>query len=434
MTIKDFLNKKVGFISLGCDKNRVDLEKMMYAISSAGLRIVNNPADANIIIINTCSFLQSSRLESIESIVEMGSFKNGNLEKLVVTGCLNELGYKDLEESMPEVDAFIRLKDNQNIVKLLASLYNVDYEKPCDNNRIITTMSHYSYLKISDGCNNFCSYCLIPYIRGRYTSYPIESLIKEAQILADKGVKELILVAQDITKYGTDLYGKKQLVPLIHQLSSIKGIERIRLLYCYPEDIDDDLINEIKNNEKVMKYLDIPLQHISDKILKSMNRKSNKSTICNLFDKLKKEIPSIAIRTTFIVGFPGETEEDFNEIIEFLQKYRLHNVGFFKYSREEGTRSYSFENQIDEDVKQERLDRIYKIQYDIQSQLHNNMIGENYSVIIDDVNDECSYGRYYGQAPEIDGEIIIKEKLKVGQTYNIKIIKNLGYDLEGEKL
>ncbi len=434
MTIKEFLKKKVGFISLGCDKNRVDLEKMIYAISSTGMQIVTDPKEANIIIINTCSFLESSRLESIESIVEMGGFKGKNLEKLIVTGCLNELGYKDLKESMPEVDAFIRLKDNDSIVQLIASLYDLKYEKPCDFNRVLTTSSHYSYIKISDGCNNFCSYCLIPYIRGRYQSYPMEDLIKEATTLVGNGVKELILVAQDVTKYGVDIYGKKQLVTLIRKLSNINGIERIRLLYCYPEEIDDDLISEIKNNDKVMKYLDIPLQHVSDSILKSMNRRSNKASIYELFHKLKTEIPDIVIRSTFIVGFPGETDENFNEIINFLREFRLENVGFFKYSREEGTRSYSFENQIDESIKQQRLDKIYEIQYEIQSQLHTDLIGKVFDVLIDDAYDDYSVGRYYGQAPDIDGLVIIKEKLNIGQTYKIKITQNLGYDLEGERL
>lgn len=434
MTKEEILQKKIGFISLGCDKNRVDLEKMIFNIKSAGFEVVNDPEKANIILVNTCSFLESSRLESVENIIEMGNYKSKNLEKLIVTGCLNELKISDLNTSLPEVDAFVNVKDNDKIVSTIFNLYNLNYSVDVKSGRILTTPSHYAYIKISEGCNNFCSYCLIPYIRGIYVSRPIEDILSEAKSLASNGVKELILVAQDVTKYGVDIYNKKSLVELLNKLSQIDGIERIRLLYCYPEEIDDNLISEIKNNSKIVKYLDIPLQHVSNKILKSMNRKSTKENIEKLFTKLKTEIPSISLRTTFILGYPDESSEDFEEIIDFIKKYKINNVGFFKYSREEGTRAYNFENQIDEEIKQERLDIISQVQYDIQNKILDNYIGKVLDVIIDESNADYSVGRYYGQAPLIDGVVIINEKLTVGEFYKIKIIDKSEYDLIGEKL
>jgi len=433
MTIEDFKRKKVGFISLGCDKNRVDLERIIFSLKSAGLEIVNDPADANIIIVNTCSFLEASRLEAIENIVDIATYKTiGKLEKLIVTGCLNELNYADLGEALPEVDAFIRIKDNSNIVNLIAKLYDIDLNESLVNGRVLTTPNHYAYIKISEGCNNFCSYCLIPYIRGRFTSSTMEDILKEANDLAERGVKELILVAQDVTKYGVDIYGEKRLVQLIQQLSKIEKLEWIRLLYCYPEQIDDDLIKEIKTNRKVLKYMDIPLQHVSTNILKSMNRRSSKESIYELFEKLQSEIPEIVIRTTFIVGFPGESPGDVNDIKEFLEKFKLNNVGFFTYSREEGTKSYNFDNQIDEDTKKERLDYLAQIQFDILNKVQENMLGKICDVIIDYSDDNYSYGRYYGQAPLIDSNIFIDKPLNVGEIYKIKITEKLDYDFKGE--
>lgn len=434
MTKEEILLKKIGFVSLGCDKNRVDLEKMIFNIKNAGFQIVNNPSEANIIIINTCSFLENSRLESIENILEMSSFKNANLEKLIVTGCLNELNYPDLNTSLPEVDSFVNIKDNDKIVEIIFSLFDYKYKFDFLDGRILTTPNHYAYIKIAEGCNNFCSYCLIPYIRGRYKSRDIEDIISEARTLAKSGVKELILVAQDVTKYGTDLYGEKRLTELLRKLSEIEDIKWIRLLYCYPEEIDDNLISEIKNNEKVVKYLDIPLQHISNKILKDMNRKSTKEKIYELFNKLQTTIPNIVLRTTFILGFPNEDENDFNEIIKFIKKFKLDNVGFFKYSREEGTRSFNFENQIDENTKEERLQIVSQIQFDIQKAIHESYIEKTFEVIVDESYDGYSIARFYGQCPQIDSFIIINEKLEAGKFYKIKITQINDYDLIGEKL
>lgn len=434
MTKEEIFQKKIGFISLGCDKNRVDLEKMIFNIKSAGFEIVNDPEKANIILVNTCSFLESSRLESIENIVEMGEFKSKNLEKLIVTGCLNELKLTDLNSSLPEVDAFVNVKDNDKIVSTIFKLYNLNYFEDIKDGRTLTTPNHYAYIKIAEGCNNFCSYCLIPYIRGRYVSRPIEDIVSEAKNLSELGVKELILVAQDVTKYGVDLYNKKRLVDLLKELSIIDGIEWIRLLYCYPEEIDDELIAELKVNPKIVKYLDIPLQHVSNKILKSMNRKSTKEKIIDLFSKLKSYIPEISLRTTFILGFPGETESDFEEILDFIKEFKINNVGFFKYSREEGTRAFDFDNQIEEEIKQKRLGVASQLQFEIQNKILDNFVNKTFNVLIDESNLKYSIGRFYGQAPLIDGVVVINEKLDEGKFYKIKITNKSDYDLIGERL
>lgn len=434
MIEKNILNKKVGFISLGCDKNRVDLENMIFQIQSAGFEIVNKPQEANIILINTCAFLESARRESIDNILEMSQYKSNKLEKLIVTGCINELNYEDLQSSLPEVDAFVKIKDNDKIVQIICDLYKTNLNVKNLHGRVITTPNHYAYLKISEGCNNFCTYCLIPYIRGRYKSIPIDILVNETKNLANQGVKEIILVAQDITKYGIDIYGKKSLVKLIREISKINKIEWIRLLYCYPEEVDDDLILEIKNNDKVVKYLDIPLQHISNKILKAMNRRSTKDDIEQLFNKLKKNIPNIVLRTTFILGFPGETDQDFNEILDFIKIHKINNVGFFKYSREEGTVAYNLSNQISETIKDDRLKIATQLQFEIQNKLLDNYINQNFKVIIDESFENYSIGRFYGQCPNIDSVIYINQKLNLGEFYNIKIINKLDYDLEGEKV
>ena len=314
----DILKKKVGFISLGCDKNRVDLEKMIFNIKKAGFEITNNDADANIIIINTCSFILPAREESIDAILLTGAMKQkGELEKIIVTGCINEMQYTDLQESLPEVDAFVNIKDNANIVSTIYELYDCEYKNVLDfdiHHRSISTPKHYAYLKISDGCDNFCSYCKIPYIRGRYKSEKLEDLMIEANNLVNNGAKEIILVAQDVTKYGIDFKDGTSLVTLIRELSKIDKLKWIRLLYCYPESITDDLIDEVATNPKVCKYLDIPLQHVSTSILKQMNRRNTYDKITNLITKLRNSVPDIALRSTFILGFPGETDEDFETL------------------------------------------------------------------------------------------------------------------------
>ena len=440
MTKNELLMKKVGFISLGCDKNRVDLEKIIFCIKNAGFQIVTNPIDANIIIINTCSFIESSRKEAIENILEMANYKSLNLEKLVVTGCLNEMGYSDLETSLPEVDSFVRLSENDNIVEKIYNLYDVEYNN--DNhkivglNRILTTPKHYAYLKIGDGCNNFCSYCKIPYIRGRFRSEKIEDLVTEANHLVESGVTEIILVAQDVTKYGIDLYGKVQICELINELSKIEKLKWIRLLYCYPENITDELIDVISQNDKVCKYLDIPMQHVNSRILKLMNRKSDFEKLEILISKLKSKIPDISIRTTYILGFPGETDEEFIQLCEFVKKHKLNNVGFFTYSREEGTLAYKMENQITKSVKNKRLKVISEIQYKVITELNKTFVGKELEVVVDSVDEEYAVCRSQYQTPDVDSVIFVKndKNLQIGNYYKVQIKNILNYDFEGEIL
>ena len=439
MTKSELLKKRVGFISLGCDKNRVDLEKIIFSIKNAGFKIVTNPIDAHIIIINTCSFIESSRQESIGTILEMANYKSLNLEKLIITGCINEMGYSDLESSLPEVDAFIRLADNDNIVEKIYQLYEVnldnDNHKITGLNRILTTPKHYAYLKIGDGCNNFCSYCKIPYIRGRFKSEKIEDLVKEANQLVDSGVTELILVAQDVTKYGIDLYGKIMLCELINELSKIDKLKWIRLLYCYPENITDELIETIANNKKVCKYLDIPMQHVNSRVLKQMNRKSNFESLEILINKLKSKIKDISIRTTFILGFPGETDEEFKQLCDFVERHKLNNVGFFTYSKEEGTLAYKMENQIPKNIKNKRLKTISELQFKVVNKLNQSFVGKEVEVVVDEIDGEYTVCRSMYQTPLVDSLIFIKNnKLIVGNFYKIKITNHLNYDFEGELL
>ncbi len=440
-TKENILNKRIAFISLGCDKNRVDLENIISLVKNAGFKTTQNLAEANVIIINTCSFIESARRESIETILNMANLKQSKCEKIIVTGCLNEMNYSDLNSSLPEVDSFLRVADNKNIIKTIYNLYGVPYSETtinCNFNRVLTTPNHYAYLKISEGCNNFCSYCTIPFIRGRFVSTPMEQLVFEAQELAKLGVKELILVGQDVTKYGVDLYGKQSITTLIKNLSKIEGIKWIRLLYCYPELVDDELINEIKNNSKVVKYIDLPLQHINNNILKLMNRKTSTQKILEVIKKLKTQIPSIAIRSTFILGFPGETKENFEELLNFLKNEKLTNVGFFAYSREEGTRAYNFENQVSTKTKNSRVKKAYEVQRIIAENNNLNLLNSVLDVIIDEMENNYFVGRAYLSAPDVDPVVYIpvnnknKNKIKIGNIVPIKITKVLDYDLEGE--
>ncbi len=429
------LMKKIGFVGLGCDKNRVDLERMIGSISNNNFIISNNPDDCDVIIINTCAFIKSARDESEDAINEYSALKKqGKIEKLIITGCYNELGKKNLQELFPEVDAFVSIKDNFQIASVIANLYN---EKlVCnkeDKSRLLTT-PQFAYLKISDGCDNFCSYCEIPYIRGRYKSEPLADLIEEANNLASSGVTELIIVAQDVTRYGSDFKDGTTLITLLKELSKIEKIKWIRLLYCYPESMTDELIDEIANNPKICKYIDIPLQHVSDNILKAMNRRSSYDKIIALIKKLRNKIPNIAIRTTFILGFPNETEEDFNILKDFLKKEKLNNVGFFAYSREEGTRAYNFDNQISEEVKEERVHELGEVQYKVAINNNKKLIGKEMEVVVDEIADGVAICRSEYLAPFIDPIIMVEanNKMKAGNYYKIKVVNYIDYDLEGE--
>lgn len=438
MTFLELTKKKVGFISLGCDKNRVDLEKMIHSFKSAGFEITPLYEEANIIIINTCSFILDARKESIETILETIPLKHLNLEKLVVTGCLNNMNYQDLTTSLPEVDLFVKIEDNENIVKLIADLYSVKYDKTTKSkglDRILTTPKHYAYLKIADGCNNFCTYCTIPYIRGRFRSEPIEKVVEEANNLVKLGVKEIILVAQDVTKYGADLYGQPKLVELLQQLEKIKDLKWIRLLYCYPDLISEDLINEIARNKKVCKYIDIPLQHVADPVLKKMNRRTNNAQICAIIKKLRAKIPNMTIRTTFILGFPGETEDDFNTLCDFVNTYKLDNVGFFKYSKEEGTPASKLPNQVPAKTKSDRLKVLSNLQYQIVKDKHTSQLGQVVEVVVDEIINDWAICHSEQLCPTVDPVIYIDgNSVNIGENYKVKLVKLKKYDYIGEIL
>lgn len=435
MQYKELLKKKVGFISLGCDKNRVDLEKIVANFKQNGFEIAQ-VEEANIVVINTCSFIEDARKESIDAILNTSLLKYVNIEKIIVTGCLNNMNYTDLATSLPEVDAWVKPENNSDIISVVASLYGITKlpeHNICNTDRFISTPSHYAYLKIADGCNNFCSYCTIPYIRGRYRSTPIEDLIVEARKLVEGGVREIILVAQDVTKYGDDIYGKPTLVKLIRELSKIETLEKIRLLYCYPDLISQELIDEMAVNQKVSKYIDMPLQHIDNQVLKAMNRRTSKEQICDIIRRLRLAMPDIRIRTTFIVGFPGETDENFENLCQFTKDYKLDYVGFFKYSREEGTRAYSMPNQVPEKIKSKRLKTLSNIQFEVVTEKNNALIDKTLSCVVDEIRDGYAICRP-DNCPNVDNVVFVKanEKIEVGRTYNVVITKTKKYDLIGE--
>ena len=434
---------KVGMVSLGCDKNRVDSELILGSINKF-YEITNNPKDAEIIIINTCGFIESAKQESIDTILEMAEYKKTHKCKMIIaTGCLTQRYGDELLELIPEIDILMGVNDYMKLHKLIVDFIKTEQrvssttykdEGVNEGERILTTNSHTAYLRIAEGCNNFCTYCIIPKIRGKFRSRSKESILAEANSLVNQGVKEIILIAQDLTNYGEDLYGKNQLHVLVNELSEIEGLEWIRLLYCYPEEITNELIEVIANNPKVMKYLDLPIQHISNNILKMMARKTNKETIIDKIDLLREKVPGITLRTSLIVGFPGETEEDFNELCSFLKDYKLDNVGVFTYSQEEGTAAAKLPNQIDEDVKIKRKETLMNIQRGIVKDLNKLKIGNIYDTIIDGSTGEYYIGRNYEMAPEIDGLIYITKGkvLKKGDIIKVKITNIMEYDLVGD--
>ncbi len=436
MTKDELIKKKIGFISLGCDKNRVDLEYMIADLKAYGFEITADQNEANIIVINTCAFINISREESIETILSVLPLKNGHLERLIVTGCLPQYKMEELQKAIPEIDIMLAIKDNETIVDRIVASYQGEPNFKTTGDRMITTPNHYAFLKIAEGCNNFCSYCTIPYIRGRYKSEPIEKLIEEAKRLVDRGVTEIILVAQDVTKYGQDLYKEKKLVELIRQLSTIEGLHWIRLLYCYPELVSEELMVEMANNPKVCKYIDLPFQHVNDEILKAMNRHNTKQKCYEVITRLRELMPDIAIRTTFIIGLPGETKKKFEELMQFVKQQQLNNVGFFKYSREEGTRAYAMKHQVFDFVKKKRLKKISLLQEMIAYDLNVTMIGKTMEVVVDSIEGDMAICRSQYMAPQVDGIIYVpKQNLEIGQYYQVKITGVFGnFDLEGEVL
>lgn len=433
---------KVGMVSLGCDKNRIDSEILLGTISNE-YEITNNPKEADIIIVNTCGFIETAKQESINTILEMAKYKTDyNCKLLIATGCLTQRYGEELSELMPEVDIMLGVNDYKKIYKLIREFISdskktleVNYsdENINEGERILTTASHTAYIRIAEGCNNFCTYCIIPKIRGKFRSRSMESIIKEAQSLSKQGVKEIILVAQDSTLYGSDIYGEKSLHTLLRELSKVEGIEWIRLLYCYPEEIYDELIDEIAVNNKVVKYLDLPIQHISSKILKLMGRKTNKEDIINKIELIRSKVKGIVLRTSLIVGFPGEDEDSFNELKDFLKEYKLDKVGVFTYSREEGTPAAKMDNQIDEEIKKQREKELMLIQREVSREINELKINNIYDILIEGDNGEFYFGRNYEMIPDVDGKVYFKseEKLEIGSIVKVQINKCTDYDLLG---
>ncbi len=431
-------NKIFGMISLGCDKNRVDAERLLGIIRGKGYTVTDDIAEANILIVNTCAFLESARKEAIETVLDCDAYRGGALEKIVVSGCLPEKFIGELFPSLTEGDVFLGCNDADELLSAIERSYTegrvnaVGTGHESEGGRILTTPLHYAYLKIADGCNNHCTYCLIPKIRGRYRSYSMESLLKEAEALGD--LSELILVAQDTTRYGSDLYGENMLSALIRRLSALENVEKIRLLYCYPDVIDDKLIAEIAQNDKVIKYIDIPLQHSEDAVLKRMNRKGSRAEYLALIEKLRRAVPGIAVRSTFIAGFPGETEEEVAALANFLREAKLTNCGFFAYSREPDTPAYRLKGQVPAREKQRRVKQLYEVQRGISEEFLRGKVGKSVEVLCDgiDYDRNCFVGRAYWQAPDIDGKVYFTAShAEQGQTYRINIGSADSYDLFG---
>ena len=436
---------KVAMVSLGCPKNQVDAEKMLACLKTGGLEITPAEADADAIIINTCGFIESAKAEAIENILEAARYKqDGSCKALVVTGCLAERYRDDITEEIPEVDVCVGIGSNSKIAEIVKkaiegerrNYYGNKTDLDLNGERILGGMPYTAYLKIGDGCDNCCSYCAIPKIRGRMRSRTIEDCVKEAKVLAEGGVTELIVVAQDTTAYGTDLYGEPKLHDLLAELCKIEGLHWIRTLYTYPEKITDRLLDVIANEEKLVNYLDIPIQHINDDILKKMNRKGDKKSISGVIDKIREKIPDMTLRTTLITGFPSETEEQFSELAEFVKEKRFDKLGCFTYSPEEGTAAANMANQIDEQTKQDRSDNIMEMQTLISASKNEEKIGLITEVLIEGWDDyiKCYFGRAPWDAPEIDGKVFFMahKPLKIGQYVKLKINDCLDNDLLGE--
>lgn len=434
---------KVGMISLGCPKNQVDGEALLAKLAAAGYQIVNEIENSDVMIVNTCGFIEDAKREAIDTILEVAQYKEaGVISALVVTGCLAERYQDEILKEMPEVDAVIGIGANADIVKVcdkaLCGIQTSNYPNKCylpiDDERLLSTPSHWAYLKIAEGCDNRCSYCAIPGIRGKFRSRKIESVVDEAKNLVNRGVKEIILVAQDTTKYGQDLYGEYSLDKLLKELVKIDGLEWIRLFYCYPQRITDSLIEVIANEEKVCNYVDIPLQHSDTTVIKNMNRVGDGNDYRVLLDKMRKAIPDLALRTTFMVGFPGETDEQFENLCNFVKDMKFDKMGCFTFSPEEDTPAFDMDNQIDEDVKKRRQEVLMNAQYSITEASNKSRVGNVYKVIIDSFDDEKYIGRSYMDSPEIDSGIIFtsNKKLNIGDFVNVKITDFDGYDLIGE--
>ena len=440
------MNYKIGMISLGCPKNQVDAEHMLALMDAEGWEIVDYVDGCDAVIVNTCGFIDDAKKEAIENILDMVQLKKeGVISKIIVTGCLAQRYKDEIVKEIPEVDAVIGIGANGDIIKTVEEVmsgvdtienYPPQCDLPLEGQRILTTPHYWAYLKIGEGCSNRCTYCTIPSIRGNMRSRSMENVIDEAKQLAESGVKELILIAQDTTSYGLDLYGELKLPELLNELCKIDSIEWIRLLYCYPDRITDELIETMKNQEKVVNYIDLPLQHADDKILKAMNRRGDQALIRNVISNLRTEIPDVVIRTTFIVGFPGEGEEEFETLAEFVNEIEFDRLGVFTFSPQEGTPAFDMEDQVDEDIKTRRGEVIMQDQYSIMEEKNNEKIGKTYKVVVEDYDgySDSYTGRTYMDAPEIDGlvKFTSHKDLDIGDFVDVEIFDVEDYDLIGE--
>lgn len=435
---------RIGLVSLGCDKNRIDSEIMLGMLKDK-YTITDDPTEAEIIIVNTCGFIESSKQESIDTILEMAQYKTDhNCKLLMATGCLTQRYGEELLKEMPELDIILGVNNYgfldsyvEKFIETKERIMMLDYEDKGINEgeRIITTgFGQTAYIRISEGCSNNCTYCIIPKIRGKYRSRKMETILEEAGKLAENGTTEIIIVAQDTTRYGTDIYGRKALPELLRKLKAIEGIRWIRVLYLYPEEFDDELIHEFRDNEKVVKYLDLPIQHISDTVLRRMARRSRKETIIGLIEKLRREIPGLVLRTSLIVGFPQETEEEFTELLDFVRDIRFDKLGVFTYSKEEGTPAALMTGQVRKDVKLKRLDRVMTLQQGISLEVNEAKVGREYDVLIEGRDENGFYGRSYEMAPEIDGVVYIDtdEDLIAGSYVRATVTEATAYDLVAE--
>lgn len=439
---------KLGMVSLGCPKNLVDSEVMLGIIRDKDFTVTNDSAEADIIIVNTCGFIESAKEESINTILQMSEYKTqGNCRYLIVTGCLSQRYAADLAQNIPEVDAFVGTECFTDIAWVIEQVLNGKKVMHMEKNqtaelqampRMLTTPDYMAYLKIAEGCDNCCSYCIIPKLRGPYTSRPYDEVLAEAKELAAHGIREIIVVAQDTTRYGEDLYGKLMLPQLLKDLNDLDGIEWIRVMYCYPNNFTDELINAFATLPKVCKYVDLPLQHASNRLLSSMNRYDTKEEVEQLLNKLRSAVSGIVIRTTFIVGFPGETDDDFKELKDFVEQQRFENAGVFQYSQEEGTVAGSMPNQIPDEIKENRYHELMALQAEISEELHQEMEGKELTVVIegfDEENPQLAIARSYREAPEIDGNIFVENAadLQVGQFVKVRVVQGFTYEMVAEK-
>lgn len=436
----------VGLVTLGCTKNQVDSEMILGAFKSQGFNIVNQVEDADIIVVNTCGFIQSAKEEAIDTILEMADYKEiRKCKALIVTGCLAKRYKSQIIESMPEVDLVIGVDEYENISEILSNFFNqkkllnqYKFTQKLDfNNRVISSTYPLAYIRISDGCDNRCSYCAIPLIRGKFKSRKMEDILQEVEGLAKQGIKEFCIISQDTSKYGLDIYGELKLAELLKKMSQINGVKWIRILYMYLFETTDELIEEIGKNDKVCKYFDIPIQHLNDRLLKDMNRHDTKQIIFDRIQKIRQIVPEAILRTTCIVGFPGETEKEFEELLDGIKEIKFDRLGAFTYSREEDTKSYDFENQIDEDIKEKRLKKLFDVQKEISLEKNKQRLGKEYEVIIEDISEDEQYFvcRSMLEAPDVDGRIYVKidedsaSKAIVGEYSLVKIIDYNEYDL-----